>query len=254
MGARRNPRPGVKGMGSIIQFTPAMRMALAALLALCVTGLGWRAYTLYQADQRALKAATFLAELESGASKQPGTVAGAAAAGGAAAGAGEAPPAESQARQLVVHVEGGVNLPGVYTLPEGARVHDAIIAAGGPLPDAVPGVLNLAAPLVDGAKVYVYRQADLEPAAPPPPRAQGATYQPVATTLDRAGGSGQVLVNINTAGQAELESVPGIGPATARAIIAYRTEHGPFGRVDDLINVSGIGQKTLEKLRPYLTN
>ncbi|MBP2017408.1 competence protein ComEA [Symbiobacterium terraclitae] len=233
-------------MGSIIQFTPAMRMAIAALLALCVAGLAWRGYTLYQADQRALKAAAFLAELESGALAAPD---GASAPGGA-----EAPPVGPPARQVVVHVEGGVNAPGVYTLPEGSRVHDAIVAAGGPLPDAVPGVLNLAAPLVDGAKIYVYRQADLEPAAPPPPRAQGATYQPVATTLEGSGAGGQALVNINTASQAELESVPGIGPATARAIIAYRTEHGPFRRVDDLINVSGIGQKTLEKLRPYLTN
>ena len=241
------PQTGVKGMGSIIQFTPAMRMALAAILALCVAGLAWRGYTLYQADQRALKAAAFLAELESGPS-------GAAADGAAMSGGGEVPAAELPVRQLVVHVEGGVNLPGVYTLPEGARVHDAIVAAGGPVADAVPGVLNLAAPLVDGAKVYVYRQADLEPAAPPPHRAQGATYQPVAATLEGGGSGGQALVNINTAGQAELESVPGIGPATARAIIAYRTEHGPFRRVDDLINVSGIGQKTLEKLRPYLTN
>jgi len=241
-------------MGSIVQFTPAVRIAVSVLLALCVAGLAWRAVTLYQADQRALKAAAFLAELES----RTGATSGEASGGkqtSASPAPDVAPPAAAEPRMLVVHVEGAVERPDVYRLPEGSRVNDAILAAGGPLPDAVPGVLNRAAPLVDGAKVYVYRESELEPNAPEPPRAREATYQPVKTTLEGsgAGAGGQRLVNINTAGQAELESIPGIGPALARAIIAYRTEHGPFRNVDELINVSGIGQKTLEKIRPYVT-
>ena len=243
-----SPASGVTVLSSIIQFTPAMRAAVAALLALSVAGLGWRAYTLYQADQRALKAAAFLAELESGSGASLQSAADGSPEGG--------PPAqgmEQPARTLIVHVDGAVQKPDVYALPEGARVNDAILAAGGPLPDAVPGVLNLAAPLVDGAKVYVYRRSELEPQAAPPPKAQGATYQPVTTTLEESGDSGTPLVNINTAGQAELETVPGIGPAIARKIIDYRNAHGPFQTVDDLINVSGIGPKTLEKMRPYLT-
>ncbi|MBY6276067.1 helix-hairpin-helix domain-containing protein [Symbiobacterium thermophilum] len=243
-------------MGSIVQFTPAMRIAVAALILLSVLGLGWRAIVLYQADQRALKAAAFLAQLEAGAA---GSAADAspAVAGGTPGGAPDEGAGAPPARQVIVHVEGAVQRPDIYALPEGARVNDAILAAGGPLPDAVPGVLNLAAPLVDGAKIYVYREDELQPQAPPPPKAQGATYQPVTSTLGgsgaAAGSGGTTLVNINTAGQAELETVPGIGPALARAIITYRTEHGPFQSVDDLINVSGIGSKTLEKIRPYVT-
>lgn len=256
MGLHRNsPLRGVTVLSSIIPFTPAMRIAVAALLALSVIGLGWRALTLYQADQRALKAAAFLAELEAG-------QAGAMAAGtgppeATLDGRSSALPEDLPASQVIVHVEGAVHRPDVYALPEGSRVNDAILAAGGPLPDAVPGVLNLAAPLVDGAKIYVYRKSELEPNAPQPPKAQGATYAPVTSTLDGSGGgsgaAGTQLVNINTAGQAELETVPGIGPVIARAIIAYRTEHGPFQSVDDLIAVSGIGPKTLEKIRPYVT-
>ncbi|MFO7274894.1 MAG: helix-hairpin-helix domain-containing protein [Bacillota bacterium] len=235
-------------MGTIVQFTPAMRAAVAALVALALAGMGWRTVVLHQADQRALKAAAFLAQLE----ESEGVVA-TGAGGGAADGA--PPPAEPQpARQVIVHVEGAVHRPDVYALPEGARVNDAILAAGGPLPDAVPGVLNLAAPLVDGAKIYVYRKSELEPQAPPPPKAQGATHAPVTATVGGAGSGGPALVNINTAGQAELESVPGIGPAIARAILAHRSEHGPFQSVDDLIAVPGIGPKTLEKIRPYVTH
>lgn len=229
-------------MGSTFGFTPAMRTAIAALLAVCLAGLVWRGVTIYQADQRALKAAAFLKELEAG---EPSPV--------SAAGAGE-PPAQSEGARpkLVVHVEGAVHSPGVYSLDEGARVNDAILAAGGVLPEGVPGALNLAAPLVDGAKIYVYTREELQPAAAAPPLAQGATYQPVVETPAAASPSGG-LISINTASQTELESVPGIGPATARAIIDYRIKNGPFGKVDDLINVSGIGPKTLERLRPYLS-
>lgn len=241
-------------MGSMVHFTPAMRVAVAALMGLSVVGLSWRAFALWQADQRALKAEAFLAQLEAGAGSAAGAVGG--SADGELPGGDAPPPAAPKARQVIVHVDGAVQKPDVYALPEGARVNDAILAAGGPLPDAVPGVLNLAAPLVDGAKIYVYRKDELEPDAPPP-KARGATYQPVTSTLGESGNGsgagGSPLVNINTAGQAELETVPGIGPAIARAIITYRNEHGPFQTVDDLIAVSGIGPKTLEKIRPYVT-
>lgn len=230
-------------MGSTFGFTPAMRTAIVALIAVCLAGLVWRGFTIYQADQRALKAAAFLEELEAG--REVPTAA-------APAAAAEMPTqAEAVKPKLVVHVEGAVHSPGVYSLDDGSRVNDAILAAGGVLPEGVPGALNLAAPLIDGAKIYVYTQEELQPAVQAPAMAQGATYQPVTQSQAAAAASGG-LVNINTASQSELESVPGIGPATARAIIDHRTQNGPFGQVDELIDVPGIGPKTLERLRPHL--
>lgn len=137
--------------------------------------------------------------------------------------------------QIVVHVAGAVLQPGVYELPDGARVHEALAAAGGAVPGADTDQLNLAAVLADGQKVYVPREgehvgsADGTDAASPP-----------------------VAVSINRASARELEALPGIGPVLASRIVAYRNAHGPFRSVDDLINVSGIGPKLLEQLRPHV--
>lgn len=247
-------------------FSPAMRYAALALMALFVAGLVWRGFGIYQEDQRAQRAAD-VAEAEKAAPEAQGAsgVLEAPGQGGATGlpGAAAQPAPAPVKKQLVVHVDGAVNQPGVYTFEEGARVHEAIAAAGGALPDGVPGALNLAAPLTDGAKVYVYKRAELQPAAPapqaaqPPPEARAATYSPVKSTevaaSSPAASKQPPVANLNTATAAELEAVPGIGPATARAILEYRSKHGPFKRVDDLTAVSGIGPKTLEKLRPYLT-
>lgn len=135
---------------------------------------------------------------------------------------------------IVVHVAGAVVAPGVYELEAGVRVYDAVLAAGGPTEAADTDQLNLAALLVDGEKVYVPREGEAVP---------------------DTGGSGSaqtVVVSINTASARELEALPGIGPVLAGRIVAYRAAHGPFRSVDELINVSGIGPKLLEQLRPHV--
>ncbi len=141
---------------------------------------------------------------------------------------------------LMVYVSGAVARPDVYALPPGSRAKQAIEAAGGFLPDADEARVNLAQPLHDGQQIYVPRVGE----APPPVAASGSV-------TSGAGQSG--LVNINTASQAELESLPGIGPALAQRIIEHRQTHGPFAQVEDLKDVQGIGDATLERLRPYIT-
>lgn len=136
---------------------------------------------------------------------------------------------------VVVHVAGAVANPGVYELPFDARVHGALDAAGGALADAAPGALNLAAPLSDGARVYVPVIGEEVPAAPAP----GAAA-PSAPTGP---------IDLNRATAAELDGLPGIGPATAQAIVDHRSTNGPFASVDDLEAVRGIGPAKLDAIR-----
>jgi competence protein ComEA len=136
---------------------------------------------------------------------------------------------------VVVHVAGAVLTPGVQRLPAGSRVIDAVDAAGGLRPDADAGRVNLAAELVDGTQVYV--PAIGEPAPSHDPAGAGA------------GGAGDGLVDINTADAAALEELPGVGPATAAAIIDHRERNGPFASVDGLLEVRGIGEAKLAQLR-----
>jgi len=136
---------------------------------------------------------------------------------------------------VLVDVAGWVRHPGVYEFTDGARVIDAIDAAGGDRPGAVLEALNLAALLVDGTQVLVSREGE----TPAPPVLGGAVV----------GG----LINVNTATATELEELPGVGEVIAQAIIDYRTENGPFTSVDQLLDVSGIGDATLENLRDLVT-
>lgn len=142
---------------------------------------------------------------------------------------------------LVVQVVGAVPRPGVYEFPEGARIRDAIDAAGGLLTDAEVEALNLAEPLADGQKLVIPFASDA--GGTPAPTLAAATGTPAATEL----------VNINTATLAQLDSLPGIGPTTAQKIIDYRTTNGPFARIEDIQNVSGIGPSTFEKLKLLIT-
>ena len=148
---------------------------------------------------------------------------------------------------LVVDVDGAVAEPGVYEVAaEGARVRDAIAAAGGLAEDADATQLNLAATLQDGQKVHVPRKGETPPASP-------TTDVTGQTDAAPSGSSGSTApININTAGEEELKQLPGVGDATAAAIVRDRQEHGRFASVDDLMRVSGIGQKKLEKLRPHV--
>jgi len=158
-----------------------------------------------------------------------------AASGASTDGPGEVAP--TLPTQIVVHVAGAVAAPGVYRLTSAARVVDAIAAAGGLAPDARSDAVNLAAPVHDGERVYV--PAIDEDPAPILPGDVGA----VDATVEAA------PVDINRASTAELEALPGIGPATAAAIIDHREREGPFQRVDELTDVRGIGPATLAELR-----
>jgi competence protein ComEA len=145
---------------------------------------------------------------------------------------------------VVVDVAGKVRRPGIVTLPVGARVVDAVTAAGGPRPGVRTTGLNLARVLVDGEQVLV----GVPPVAGP---AAAAVGSPGPTSGTAAGPA--ALVNVNTADQATLETLPGVGPVTAQAILAYRSENGPFSSVDELVEVSGIGEATLAEIAPHVT-
>lgn len=146
---------------------------------------------------------------------------------------------------IVVHVSGAVATPGVYELPAASRVADAIEAAGGLSSEAAPSAINQAAGLQDGVQVYVPTE---EEATPPDAGTSAAAPAASNSTSNNSG-----KININTAGAAQLEELPGIGPAFAERIIAYRDTNGPFTSLDALANVKGIGQKTLADLRPHIT-
>lgn len=139
---------------------------------------------------------------------------------------------------VVVHVAGAVVQPGVYELAAGARVEDALAAAGGLAGDADEARLNLAAPIQDGSRVYIPRVGE----EPPPVLDEGA---PSADGTGPAAGP----VDLNTADEAALDGLPGIGPATATAIIEHRARIGRFSSVDQLLDVRGIGEAKLESLR-----
>lgn len=145
--------------------------------------------------------------------------------------------APSPTTSATVHVAGAVARPGVYSLMTGARVADAIAAAGGTTADADANAINLARPVTDGERIWVPRRGET-----PPPVAGG--------TSDAASGG---KVNINTASASELDALPGIGPALAARIIDYRTKRGPFRSVRDLLNVEGIGDKKFEGLQDLVT-
>ena len=144
---------------------------------------------------------------------------------------------------LLVDVAGWVRDPGVYGFAEGARIVDAIEAAGGARPGAALELLNLAAPLVDGTQVLVTK------AGAGPPAAAGAAVPGAPAAAGSVGG----LVNINTASATELEALPGIGEVIAQRIVDHRTANGPFGSVDELMDVSGIGEAILGSIRELVT-
>ncbi len=146
------------------------------------------------------------------------------------------------ATDMLVHVAGAVQAPGVHRLATGARVIDAVRAAGGLAADANSDAVNLAAPLTDGERVYVPRLGEVAPVVVPPSPGSGTgTSAPAGP------------VNLNTATADDLEALPGVGPATAATILAHREQHGPFASVDDLADVRGIGPAKLDALRGLVT-
>jgi competence protein ComEA len=140
---------------------------------------------------------------------------------------------------VVVAVTGKVVHPGMFTLPAGARVADAVQAAGGLLPEADPGSVNLARRLNDGEQVAV--GAAVPAGAPGPPGGPAGSATP--------GG----MVNLNTATVEQLDTLPGVGPVLAQRIVDYRTQHGGFRSVDDLRQVDGVGDARFKQLKPRVT-
>lgn len=144
---------------------------------------------------------------------------------------------------VVVHVDGAVAAPGVYTLEGTPRVNDAIVAAGGLLAGADTSSINLAALLSDGQKVYVPLEGEDAPAAVDS-TATGETSTSVSTTA-----TSTALININTATAEELCELPGVGEATAAAIVEDREANGAFTSIEDIMRVSGIGEKKFAKMQ-----
>lgn len=155
---------------------------------------------------------------------------------------------EEESEQVTVDIKGAVKNPGVYELRAGARVHEAIQKAGGLTADAEAKSINQAQKLTDEAVIYVAKigeeGADVT---------QTGQHQAGASDSASASGGESDKVNLNTATEAELQTISGIGQKRASDIIAYRESNGRFKSVDDLKKVSGIGDKTLEKLKEYVT-
>lgn len=199
------------------------------------------------------------ADASGGAQTTGDGTAAAAGSGAESDGAGEA----ASAGPIVVHVVGAVAAPGVVELPPGARVSDALDAAGGASEHADVDVLNLARVLVDGEQIRVPRPGE-EIA---PGDAGGADPGGAGSGTDAAGagsggagpggagpgGAGGVLVDLNSADLAALETLPGVGPVTAQSILDHRDAIGRFTTVDELLDVSGIGDATLSRIRDSVT-
>lgn len=178
---------------------------------------------------------------------------GAGAAASGAAPAGSTAPGTSTGK-VTVHVVGQVRRPGIVTLGAGARVADAIDKVGGATGRADLGSVNLARLLVDGEQVVVPKPGESIAAAPAPGAAAPAAGAPAGGAP--AGGAAPAAggpVNLNTADLATLETLPGVGPVLAQRILDWRTEHGRFTAVEELGEVSGIGDKIYAQLAPKVT-
>ena len=207
-------------------------LAVAVLVALLLV---WRA----QPSAEAAPAVHRSLPVSSGGSGVTPTVATAAVATGAAT------AAASPAAEVVVHVVGAVHHPGLVRLPAGSRVVDAVRAAGGTTASARPASVNLARLLVDGEQLVVQRRGSPPLAAAP--GLAGAVGSAGATPAPSA------PVDLNSATLEALDALPGIGPVLAQRILDWRTAHGRFSSVDELGEVSGIGEATLADLRPVVT-
>lgn len=210
------PFSGGRGGGSVrrainrlMPSAPA-KIGAVALVVLVVAGVGWAAFS----NMRAPAFEVHADEAVAPSSSEPETV-------------------EVKA-QVYVYVTGAVANPGVYSLDEGLRVCDAVEAAGGLTEDADASTVNLARVLSDGEHIALPTKAEVETAL-----AQGSA----------GGAAASSLVNINTADASALETLSGVGSATAQAIISDREQNGPFSTIEDLMRVDGIGEKKFAKLK-----
>lgn len=161
------------------------------------------------------------------------------------------PPQQLISTAVVVDVKGAVKKPGIYRMDQEARVMEAIEEAGGYTKSANSKLINHAAKLQDEMVIYIPRKGEKIPE-----QLGGVTSVVSSTTNPTANGGAteqQAQVNLNTADETELQTLSGIGPAKSAAIIAYRTQTGPFQTIEDLKKVSGFGEKTFERLQPLIT-
>jgi competence protein ComEA len=152
-----------------------------------------------------------------------------------------------------VHVAGAVVHPGVVELRAGSRVIAAVEAVGGALPDGDLDRLNLASPVADGERVYVAHVGQADPGVVAGTTGGASSPGSVGDSGSAAAGTPMGKVNLNTATQAQLEELPGIGPTYAQAILAERQRRGRFASVNDLRTVHGIGEKRFAELAPLVT-
>lgn len=225
--------PAASGRAALVGpgFIRAHVTVVTVLVLLGLVGAGW---ALFRARPVAVTAP--------GAAVPVSTVAPGAPGGPASATAAATPgPA-----QIVVHVVGAVRRPGLVELADGARVQDALDAAGGLTRDARPGRLNLAQLLADGQQMVIGTARN------PGSEVRDQAAPPAATAGSSAGPRGTAVLDLNRAGPTELEQLPGVGPVTAAAIVAWRTQHGRFSTVAELQQVDGIGPKTYAQIAPHV--
>ena len=165
-----------------------------------------------------------------------------------------------ETKTLVVHICGAVSAPGVYELPAGSRIIDAVEAGGGFLPEAEEACCNLAEEIVDGCQIYIMTKAE-SCADGQTEKKAGIQTSPDSDmqTTDRNARSNSApalengLVNLNTADVAALMTLPGIGESRAKAIISYREQHGAFAKIEDIMKISGIKQAAFSKIKDKIT-
>lgn len=165
-----------------------------------------------------------------------------------------------ETKTLVVHICGAVSAPGVYELPAGSRIIDAVEAGGGFLPEADEACCNLAEEIVDGCQIYIMTKTE-SCADGQTEKKAGIQTSPDSDmqTTDRNVRSNSAtalengLVNLNTADVAALMTLPGIGESRAKAIISYREQHGAFAQIEDIMKISGIKQAAFSKIKDKIT-
>ena len=232
------------------------RLAVAALVCVLAVGVGWRLFV--ESEPPVEESIPFA----TGATPEPASVDPS-----AAAGSGEDPTATAatadvtdtpdalvatevnvdapeQVEAVVVHVAGAVSQPGLVRGDSSWRIDDALNAAGGPVATADIDRINLAAPILDGQRIFVPFVNEVVPTVVEP-------QSPVSGTGDGATSS-SARVDLNSSDALELQRLPGVGPATAAAIVSHREDFGSFGTVDALVAVPGIGPATLEALRDHV--
>lgn len=228
-------------------------VAAVAVVGLSIGLIAWRQTP--SAEVELPRASPGAADATSGSPAAPGPPSVVDGTGGAepATGAAGSSLVSSTSVTLVVHVAGAVTTPGLVRLPNGARIADAMAAAGGARPDADLDRVNLAAPLVDGSRVYVPAVGQLEvPVAGPAGGAPGAVGGSGAAGGAGSGPTPDAPLDLNTASAEQLDALPGVGPSTAAAIVAYRAEHGRFRSVDELQEVRGIGPAKFASIAPLV--